>query len=188
MTRPGGRPTWRPSSEAQALMQSSSHSQACLPQAGEHSALRLVQVSVQSHPLLRSPSTASPLTRPSPCSLSLSTSNDLPNPSGIGHLAQRSLHPLGPSHTHLICSSGGNAGLACAHAALALGTKCTIFVPVTAPDRVIAKLRVMGAEVVQGGAHWAEADAAAREAVASVEGGSVVRSGSKAQVAGTTRN
>ena len=91
--------------------------------------------------------------------------------SGIGHLAQRSLHPLGPSHTHLICSSGGNAGLACAHAALALGTKCTIFVPTTAPDRVIAKLRVMGAEVVQGGAHWAEADKAAREAVATVEGG-----------------
>lgn len=91
--------------------------------------------------------------------------------SGIGHLVQRSISPLGPSHTHLVCPSGGNAGLACAHAAAALGTKCSVFVPAAASDRVVAKLRGLGAEVVRGGAHWAEADAAARERLETVEGG-----------------
>lgn len=52
-----------------------------------------------------------------------------------------------------------------------LGTKCTVFVPTTASRRVIDRLESMGAEVVQGGAHWAEADAAAKAKLAQVEGG-----------------
>lgn len=90
--------------------------------------------------------------------------------SGIGHLAQRSIHPLGPAKTTLICSSGGNAGLACATAAVALATRCEVFVPVTAAQRVIDRLNAMGVRVVQGGAFWAEADAAARIRVAELEG------------------
>lgn len=70
-------------------------------------------------------------------------------------------HPDG--RVHFFCSSGGNAGLACATAATALGRPCTIAVPVLAPQYVIAKLRSLGAEVHQVGAHWAEADAHLRE-------------------------
>lgn len=59
-------------------------------------------------------------------------------------------------------ASGGNAGLACAWAARATGTRATVFLPVTAPAVKVAKLRGYGADVRQVGAEYAEALAASR--------------------------
>lgn len=64
---------------------------------------------------------------------------------------------------HFYCSSGGNAGLACATAAATLLQPCTIVVPLTTPGYMVDKLRSLGAEVVQTGANWAVADAHLRE-------------------------
>jgi L-serine/L-threonine ammonia-lyase len=64
---------------------------------------------------------------------------------------------------HFYCSSGGNAGLACAMAAITLGKPCTIAVPTLTSAYMIAKLRALGAEVQQVGAHWAAADAHLRD-------------------------
>ncbi|MEY9848569.1 threonine dehydratase [Streptacidiphilus sp. BW17] len=60
-------------------------------------------------------------------------------------------------------ASGGNAGLACAWAARATGTRATVFVPVTAPAVKVAKLHEYGAEVRQVGTEYAEALAASVE-------------------------
>lgn len=56
------------------------------------------------------------------------------------------------------CSSGGNAGLACATAALALDRPATIVVPMATSLAMVDKLRALGADVQQVGAHWREAD------------------------------
>lgn len=60
---------------------------------------------------------------------------------------------------HFYCSSEGNAGLACATAAAALGCKATVVVTETARQTVIARLRSLGAHVVLAGTIWPEADA-----------------------------
>lgn len=49
----------------------------------------------------------------------------------------------GPT-VHFYCSSGGNAGLACATTALALGCAATICVPTTTPAHMVARLRALG--------------------------------------------
>nr|WP_152992383.1 threonine/serine dehydratase [Nonomuraea pusilla] len=65
----------------------------------------------------------------------------------------------------VIAASGGNHGLAVAHAARALGVRAEIFVPeVTSPVKV-AGLRALGAHITQTGAIYSEAaDAAAKRA------------------------
>lgn len=60
---------------------------------------------------------------------------------------------------HFYCSSGGNAGLACATAAAVLGQPCTIVVPLSTSALIVDKLRLLGASVHQIGMHWAQADA-----------------------------
>src|SRR5437016_5470573 len=60
---------------------------------------------------------------------------------------------------HFYCSSEGNAGLACATTALTLGRPATIVVPLTASPLVMARLRSLGASVVQHGRNSPEADA-----------------------------
>ncbi|OTB06129.1 hypothetical protein M426DRAFT_319202 [Hypoxylon sp. CI-4A] len=62
-------------------------------------------------------------------------------------------------NVHFYCSSGGNAGLACATAAATLGQPCTIVVPTLTAQHMIDKIRLLGAKVHQAGAHWALADA-----------------------------
>jgi len=62
----------------------------------------------------------------------------------------------------VVIASGGNAGLACAWAARATGTRATVFVPVTAPAVKVAKLRGYGADVRQVGSEYADALAASR--------------------------
>ncbi|GAA2278981.1 threonine/serine dehydratase [Nonomuraea roseoviolacea subsp. roseoviolacea] len=65
----------------------------------------------------------------------------------------------------VIAASGGNHGLAVAHAARALGVRAEIFVPeVTSPVKV-AGLRALGAQIRQSGALYAQAaEAAAKRA------------------------
>ena len=57
----------------------------------------------------------------------------------------------------VIIASGGNAGIATAAAAQALGVACEVFVPEVSSDAKRARLRQLGATVVVGGAAYAQA-------------------------------
>jgi threonine dehydratase len=75
-------------------------------------------------------------------------------------IAARDRGELDPS-AGVVVASGGNAGLANAYAAAALGVPATVFVPETAPLVKIERIREYGAEVQQVGTEYAEAYAAA---------------------------
>ena len=77
-------------------------------------------------------------------------------------LAARDRGELDPS-VGVVVASGGNAGLANAYAAAALGVRATVFVPEAAPSVKIQRIRGYGAEVRQVGAEYAEAYEAAIE-------------------------
>lgn len=84
---------------------------------------------------------------------------------GIGHFMVDKLKALraqpgaSSASAHFYSSSGGNAGLACVHAALTLGCLATVVVPLSTTEFMIGKLREAGAtEVIQKGASWQEAD------------------------------
>ncbi|KAA1471236.1 tryptophan synthase beta subunit-like PLP-dependent enzyme [Dentipellis sp. KUC8613] len=66
---------------------------------------------------------------------------------------------------HVICASGGNAGLAAAYAAKRLGVKCTIFFPEGVAQGTRDFLQTLGAELVVAGRFFLEALRAAEEAV-----------------------
>lgn len=57
----------------------------------------------------------------------------------------------------VIVASGGNAGIATAAAARALGVPCEVFVPTVSSEAKRARLRELGAQVVVTGAVYAEA-------------------------------
>jgi threonine dehydratase len=57
----------------------------------------------------------------------------------------------------VIVASGGNAGIATAAAAKALGVKCEVFVPILSSPAKQAKLRELGADVVVTGAAYSDA-------------------------------
>ncbi|MDB5842947.1 MAG: L-threonine ammonia-lyase, partial [Polaromonas sp.] len=57
----------------------------------------------------------------------------------------------------VIVASGGNAGIATAAAARALGVPCEVFVPDISSPAKRARLAALGAQVVVGGAAYAEA-------------------------------
>lgn len=92
---------------------------------------------------------------------------------GIGHYIVRAAarararaqDPLAPPDVHLFCSSGGNAGLACATAAREMGLPATIVVPESTTAYMVDKLRTAGAAVHQSGANWAAADRYLRDEV-----------------------
>ncbi|XWW98524.1 hypothetical protein V2A60_006524 [Cordyceps javanica] len=111
------------------------------------------------------------LSRIAGCNVYLKLENLQPSGSfksrGIGHFMVEQLkalraQPGGASSAaaaHFYSSSGGNAGLACVHAALTLGCQATVVVPLSTSDFMIGKLRQAGAtDVVQMGASWQEAD------------------------------
>jgi L-serine/L-threonine ammonia-lyase len=105
-----------------------------------------------------------PLSRAAGCNIFLKLDNLQPSGSfksrGIGNMMFRAAAAHPSQNVHFFCSSEGNAGLACATSAIALGAKTTIVVPVTAAPAVIKRLRdVLGATVVQTGENWPEADA-----------------------------
>lgn len=81
-------------------------------------------------------------------------------------LAARERGELDP-RVGVVAASGGNAGLANAYAAAALGIPATVFVPETAPQVKVDRLHAYGATVQLVGAEYAEAFEAAREHVAS---------------------
>jgi threonine dehydratase len=61
----------------------------------------------------------------------------------------------------VIAASGGNHGMAVAHAAASLGIPAEVYVPVNAPAVKVARLHALGAKVVQHGREYAEAYAQA---------------------------
>jgi L-serine/L-threonine ammonia-lyase len=72
-------------------------------------------------------------------------------------------HPLREERgaTELLCSSGGNAGLAAATVARQLGgctMRCTVVVPETTRAVVLDRLRSLGADVLVFGENWNAAD------------------------------
>ncbi len=60
----------------------------------------------------------------------------------------------------VIVASGGNAGIATAAAARALGVRCEVYLPGVSPEAKRAKLRALGAEVVVVGEAYSDALAA----------------------------
>ena len=72
----------------------------------------------------------------------------------------------------VVAASGGNAGLAVAHAAARQSLPARIFVPETAPQVKVDRLRAMGASVVQVGDRYAVAYEAAQ--VAAAESGALL--------------
>lgn len=66
----------------------------------------------------------------------------------------------------VVIASGGNAGLAAAWAASIARVPIEVFVPENAPPVKVAKLRSLGATVIQAGAEYAEAYDAAMKRVA----------------------
>jgi threonine dehydratase len=65
----------------------------------------------------------------------------------------------------VVTASGGNAGLAVAYAAARSHLPAHVYVPETAPAVKVARLRALGADVVQIGSRYADAyDAAAKRA------------------------
>lgn len=72
-----------------------------------------------------------------------------------GMLNRMLSHPIPASG--VIIASGGNAGIATAAAAQALGVACEVFVPSISPPAKQARLRALGATVVVGGDAYAQA-------------------------------
>jgi threonine dehydratase len=74
-------------------------------------------------------------------------------------LAARERGDIGPAG--VVAASGGNAGLAVAYAAAREGVAARVYVPTTAPAVKVARLRELGADVVQVGDYYALAYEAA---------------------------
>ncbi|THH33988.1 hypothetical protein EUX98_g317 [Antrodiella citrinella] len=92
---------------------------------------------------------------------------------GISHFVRLAVQTRGPS-VHLFVASGGNAGLAVATAAKALGALCTVYLPVGASERVKQFFRTEEADVHVQGNGYAEALSAARVASESHSNGVLV--------------
>ncbi|RFU34626.1 hypothetical protein B7463_g1701, partial [Scytalidium lignicola] len=120
-------------------------------------------------PWIQTPCIKSPaLSREAGCNVYLKLENLQPSGSfksrGIGNLILHAMRTRSPSKPlHFYCSSGGNAGLACATAALSLQQNATIVVPLSTSAFMVEKLKILGVEVIQIGNHWSEADAYLRE-------------------------
>ncbi len=72
-------------------------------------------------------------------------------------LLSRQIAPAG-----VVAASGGNHGVAVAYAAQRLGVPATIFVPEVASPAKLERIRGYGAQLVVGGAHYADALAASQ--------------------------
>lgn len=72
---------------------------------------------------------------------------------GIGLLCQEAVKE---GKTHLVSSSGGNAGCAAAYAAKVLGVRITVFVPKTTKEVYINDMKAYGAKVHITGEVWDE--------------------------------
>lgn len=79
---------------------------------------------------------------------------------GIGHYCQQVAKK---GCRHLVCSSGGNAGIAAAYSARKLGLPATIVLPEGSSPQVVKRLQGEGAEVQLAGKVWDEANEKAQE-------------------------
>ncbi|KAK4138704.1 tryptophan synthase beta subunit-like PLP-dependent enzyme [Trichocladium antarcticum] len=118
---------------------------------------------------------SAPLSIVAGCNIFLKLENTQPSGSfksrGIGNMMSLALaQSNNPDKVHFYCSSGGNAGLACATTAATLARPATIVVPTSTSPFMMGKLRELGAAVVQKGASWAEADAYLRATFLQTEG------------------
>ncbi|EXJ79504.1 hypothetical protein A1O1_08768 [Capronia coronata CBS 617.96] len=78
---------------------------------------------------------------------------------GIGNYIRCRAEEYRGKKVHFYAASGGNAGIACVHAARQLGYPATVVVPTTAKPPMVAKIHAMGAAaVIQHGANIMEAD------------------------------
>ncbi|CAN9502536.1 unnamed protein product [Ophioblennius macclurei] len=82
---------------------------------------------------------------------------------GIGHLCQQ----LAAQSKGVVCSSGGNAGMAAAYVARKMGLPATIVVPSSSPQLVVQRLQDLGAKVKIIGKVWDDANAEALRLVES---------------------
>lgn len=73
---------------------------------------------------------------------------------GIGHACQVRCED---GATHLVCSSGGNAGYAVAYAGRRLGVDVTVVVPRTTPTAMRETISWEGSTVIEYGESWDEA-------------------------------
>lgn len=76
--------------------------------------------------------------------------------------ATNALLSLDPTPPAVVAASGGNHGLAVAHAAAVAGIAATIVVPEAVPDSKARRLAASGASVVRHGTQYAEAEAQGR--------------------------
>lgn len=76
---------------------------------------------------------------------------------GIGHLCQK----LANESKGVVCSSGGNAGMAAAYVARKMGVPATIIVPSSTPELVVQRMQDQGATVKRIGKVWDDANAEA---------------------------
>lgn len=128
------------------------------------SSLSLSDLSVHT-PLVSFPSISSPLLPSYSHTVHLKLEN-LQNSSsykirGIGNLCIKRCQE---GVKHLVCSSGGNAGLAGVFAANKLNVPITVYLPSSTPDYISQRLKNQGANVVVKGDVWIVADEAAQEA------------------------
>ncbi|KAF6082871.1 serine dehydratase like [Phyllostomus discolor] len=79
---------------------------------------------------------------------------------GIGHFCQEVAKN---GCRHLVCSSGGNAGISAAYCARKLGIPATIVLPESTSLQVVRRLQGEGAEVQLAGKVWDEANLRAQE-------------------------
>ncbi|MPZ72942.1 MAG: pyridoxal-phosphate dependent enzyme [Nitriliruptorales bacterium] len=82
--------------------------------------------------------------------------------------ATNALLSLAPRPAAVVAASGGNHGLAVAHAAAATGIDATIVVPEAVPDEKARRLAASGASVVRHGDQYAQAEAQARHIAAAM--------------------
>ncbi|KAL1881826.1 catabolic L-serine/threonine dehydratase [Diaporthe australafricana] len=117
---------------------------------------------------------SAPLSQAAGCNVYLKLENLQPSGSfksrGIGNLMFRAVEATNSPSTsaddvHFYSSSGGNAGLACATAAVTLSRPATVVVPLITSQYMVQKLRDLGADVVQIGENWAAADRHLRQVV-----------------------
>jgi len=91
---------------------------------------------------------------------------------GIGNVCQKAVYERGC--THLVASSGGNAGLSVAYSARKLGVPSTVVIPMTTPAFMQYKIKSEGATVVVHGENWAEANEKAKEICAQTAGSELI--------------
>ncbi|KAI1469735.1 tryptophan synthase beta subunit-like PLP-dependent enzyme [Daldinia caldariorum] len=117
------------------------------------------------------------LSRIAGCNIFLKLENLQPSGSfksrGVGTMMHQAMRARPGRSVHFYCSSGGNAGLACATAAATLGQPCTIVVPTLTTPFMIEKIKLLGAQVHQVGSNWAHADAHLRAALLARDPGGV---------------